>query len=90
VSTSRLLRVSGIGDVDGLQAAGVPVDEGQVGQHGRIVRGVGGELLRERVVGGVGAERLLILRDLVLAHDDRMGRVGDAESVRLGRELMRP
>src|SRR6266567_4798101 len=71
--------VGRVGQVDGLDSAGVPVDEGKVRQRGGVVGGVAGELLGERVVAGAAAERLLILGDLVLAHDGGAGGVGDVD-----------
>ncbi len=43
------------------------------------MRRVAGELLGQRVVAGGAAERLVILRDLVLTEDLRMGRVCDID-----------
>src|SRR5215831_10045914 len=68
-----------VGQVDGLDPAGVPVDEGQVWQRGGVVGGVAGELLGCRVVAGAAAERLLVFGDLVLADDHRVRGVGDVD-----------
>src|SRR5262249_12712809 len=51
----------------------------EVGQRGGVVGGVAGELFGERVVAGASAEGLLVLGDLVLAHDGGVGGVGDVD-----------
>src|SRR5215471_15003914 len=48
--------VGRVGQVDGLDSAGVPVDEGEIWQRGGVVGGVTGELLGCRVVAGAAAE----------------------------------